>query len=319
MASLSDTNINMSCKSLTFLIGLLIIGALTISVWVNYSGILNRTVLEKHLSIQELAKENLQSLQHDSSMRQSQDSCISMNRIEKIKNSDSMFKITPQTNIEFLLSPSKDIPAHSHFLSCLFPNLFVSAQEFSHQQTQSESFDYSQIFYFLYCSIELFLFFSHLLVHLGVKNSRYRFLTKQAIYFATDGSLSTINLIVFWDTYYFMKVILLYAVVMHIYYVADLIFTGGKSNIFKWSSVDLGKNRFGLENLRENIETSTDVLSHFNGFLSAFVVLSGWFKICAVGAGLGILWTLVLKAKFFFTKKHMMPSWLKNLIPEDSR
>lgn len=321
MACFNDANINMSSKSITLLYGFLAICVFTTSVWTYYSGALNRTVLEKLLSLQgtESYEEKFEAHQHGPSAPQGQNAYISMNCVEKTIKAELVSKITPETNAEFLLSPIKDAPGHSHFLSGLFPNLFVSAHEFSHTQVHSETFEYAQIFYFIFCSIELFLFFSHLLVHLGVKNSRYRFLTKQSIYFATDGSLSLTNLIVFWDSYFFMKAVLIYAVAMHLYYVIDLCFTSGKSNIFKWSSVDLAKNRFSLENFRENFETFCDDCCHFNGFLSAFLVLSDWLKVFALGTGLGVLWILVLKAKFFFTKKHMMPSWLKDFIPEDSR
>ena len=229
----------------------------------------------------------------------------------------------PQSN--FLLSPPEDLttppppPQLSHFpFSCL-PHLFVSARTIPLPEPYSIPFDYSQLFYFLFCSIELFLSISHLLVHLGIKNSRYRFITKQKIYFSVDASLTTLNLLVFWENYYFMRFFMVLAIILHAYYVADLIFTNGKSEIFKWSSVDLAKDRFGINNIKENIETLIDDTCHFTGFLSAFLEISCLFKVLAIGLSLGVLWLLVLNAKFFFTKKHMMPCWLQNLIPEDSR
>ena len=240
---------------------------------------------------------------------------------EKTVNFDLKQKKTAEQNTNFLLSPAKEssnLPQLSHFPS-YFPHIFVSAHSISHSEPYSSPFEYSQVLYFLYCSIELFLTFSHILVHLGIKNSRYRFLTKQKMYFAVDGSLSTVNLIVFWENYYYMRFFLVLAIFLHAYYVVDLVFTNGKSKIFKWSSVDLGKDRFGVENIKENIETLVDDCCHFTGFLSAFLELPSLLKVLAIGFGLGVLWLLVLKAKFFFTKKHMMPCWLKNLIPEDSR
>ena len=207
-------------------------------------------------------------------------------------------------------------------LTRLFPQIFVSAQETS-SSTQPEASESSQssfhsIFLFLFSVVELVLSSSHILVHLGLKNPRYRFIIKQRVYFVLDGATTTTNLVYFWDSYYYLKPFLLYAICAHIYYVADLFLFSGKSSIFEWSSVDKGKNRFQSTYIRENIETSVDDLCHLFGFITAFSLLSSTIQLVSIVLSFTLLYILVLKAKFFFSKRHMMPSWL-HVLAEDSQ
>lgn len=204
----------------------------------------------------------------------------------------------------------------------LFPQIFVSAQETS-SSISPNPFDLSQssfhsIFLVLFSIIELVLSSSHILVHLGIKNPRYRFIIKQRVYFLIDGATTTTNLIYFWDSYYYLKPFLLYAIFAHIYYVADLFVFSGKSRIFEWSSVDKGLNRFDFIYLRENFETLVDDSCHLFGFITAFSLLSSTFQLVSIVSSFTLLYVLVLNAKFFFSKRHMMPSWL-HILAEDSR
>jgi hypothetical protein len=116
-----------------------------------------------------------------------------------------------------------------------------------------------------------------------------------------------------------MKALLLYVILAHAYYVADLFLSAGKSRIFKWSSIDNSKNRFNQIYLKENIETLFDDLCHFSGFLISFIHLPLSLQFFSVLSSLSILWILVLNAKFFYTKRHMMPTWLHPLLKEDPR
>jgi hypothetical protein len=246
---------------------------------------------------------------------------------ENFKDDDEIEKIFQQSCLvsQNLLLTSRMENSGSEGVSVFgkfLPKFFVNAEEIftSNVSGNIETVEMkNEYFLVVFCIIELFFSLSHILVHLGIKNPRYRFIIKQRIYFAFDGSCSIINLWYFWDYYYLMKALLLYVILAHAYYVADLFLSAGKSRIFKWSSIDNSKNRFNQIYLKENIETLFDDLCHFSGFLISFIHLPLSLQFFSVLSSLSILWILVLNAKFFYTKRHMMPTWLHPLLKEDPR
>ena len=70
----------------------------------------------------------------------------------------SISHLTPSQNAHFLLSPPKKdstFPEPYHFLFAFLPTVFVSAHSISHPEPHSSQFDFAQVFYFIFCSIEL--------------------------------------------------------------------------------------------------------------------------------------------------------------------
>ena len=173
--------------------------------------------------------------------------------------------------------------------------------------------DTTTAFCFTLSAIEVFIFLSHLVVHVGYKNSRLGFLKKQAIYFALDCSLTALNLYYFWDSYYYFRSLLVFAVIVHIYYVFDLLFLGGNSRIFVWSSVNMTEDRFNLKYLKENIETFIDCSCHGTASFMFLSCVGYKLQLGAILIGLALLWRQVFAAKYFLTEKHMLPGFLRFL------
>ena len=167
--------------------------------------------------------------------------------------------------------------------------------------------------------IEFFVFVTHLLVHLGVRNTRYNFLRKQGYYFAVDGFMTLINLIYFWDSYYYFRAILIYAIVVHFYYVVDIYAFGGLSRIFQWSCITFTENRFELKYLKENLETIIDCSCHGTATVMFMRLLDMKLQVSALVLGFVLLYKLCLGSKFFFSEKHMMPSYLKPFFSDEKK
>jgi hypothetical protein len=166
----------------------------------------------------------------------------------------------------------------------------------------------------LLCVAEITFCISHLLVHLGLKNPRLVYLTHQAMYFSLDCFLSTLNLIYFWDKYNILRPLLIYAILVHVYYVADLLIHNGKSRIFLWSCVDCQGNRFDMKYLKENLETLLDVTCHFFGAYNFFFVLDHQMASACVFLSIFLLWIGMVHNKDFFTLNYMMPKWLNTIL-----
>lgn len=163
---------------------------------------------------------------------------------------------------------------------------------------------------FLLCVSEIVFCISHLFVHLGIKNPRLTYLTHQSMYFSMDGFLTTLNLIYFWERYFIIRFFLFYAILGHLYYVADLVMQNGISRIFYWSSVECKDNRFDLKYLKENLETLLDVFCHFYGAYNFFSLLCSNMTYACLISSMGMIYVGMVLNRDFLTMDYMMPKWL---------
>jgi hypothetical protein len=161
---------------------------------------------------------------------------------------------------------------------------------------------------------ELYIFLTHLMVHVGAKNPNLEFLMKQWHYFTFDCLMTVINLYLNWSDYgYFMRSVLIFAIFIHIYYVYTMICTNYICRIFYWSCVDCKEDRFSIKFLKENCETTMDIFCHFVGFVMFFKSLStDVSKWICLGATVLSVFIINKTTPDFYTKEHMMPRGLVN-------
>jgi len=171
-------------------------------------------------------------------------------------------------------------------------------------------FNIEQTFIIFFTVIECLMWLWHLFVHLGIKNSNLLFLMKQYHFFILDGIITIIHVIYFWNSYFYLKPVLIYILLAHIYYVLSMFTFNKPCNIFFWSCFDCIDNRFSIRFIKENLETAGDITCHFLGFLMFFNQLNFKNKIISIILSIIVLCISVVN-KNFNTKYHMMPDFIK--------
>jgi hypothetical protein len=159
-----------------------------------------------------------------------------------------------------------------------------------------------------FATAEFALFISHLMVHLGIKNPKLSELSTKTHYFIFDCVMTFINLYWFWNRYYIMKPILIFAIIVHIFYVSCMFFREKICRIFYWSCLECNENRFGSKFLKENIETAIDILCHFSGFYMFFrSIVYPLHRLLSLGASILTIFFIYKFLKSFRTEEYMMP------------
>jgi hypothetical protein len=167
--------------------------------------------------------------------------------------------------------------------------------------------------YIIFAVVEFFMFFTHLMVHLGIKNPYLHKLMGKWNYFSADAVMSILNAFVFWDNYYLFRVVLIFAILVHFYYVYNMLFRTDICRIFFWSSLDCKEYRFSLKYLKENIETAIDITCHFVGFFMAYTSLSNESVFpCQIICLIAFVMTPIFTPGFY-TRSYMMPFKMSTL------